>query len=146
SGKSVQETLIFSDSRGRVFLAGFEEEHFVLIEHIDYHTVYANWFEVKAGRRRFNMTHRAFDLVEVVVYGSSKIKESVKEVPNQITLIDKEQIRLYNPQTSADALTNSGDIYVQKSQMGGGSPILRGFEANRVLLVLDGVRMNNAIY
>lgn len=30
--------------------------------------------------------------------------------------------------------------------MGGGSPVLRGFEANKVLLVVDGVRMNNAIY
>ena len=33
-----------------------------------------------------------------------------------------------------------------KITIGGGSPILRGFEANRVLLVVDGIRMNNAIY
>ena len=33
-----------------------------------------------------------------------------------------------------------------KSQFGGGSPIIRGFEASRILLVVDGVRMNNAIY
>ena len=37
-------------------------------------------------------------------------------------------------------------IKVQKSQFGGGSPVLRGMESNRVLLVVDGVRMNNAIY
>ena len=37
-------------------------------------------------------------------------------------------------------------IRVQKSQGGGGSPVIRGFEANRVLLVLDGVRMNNGIF
>ena len=37
-------------------------------------------------------------------------------------------------------------LSIQKSQLGGGSPIIRGFEANRVLLVVDGVRMNNAIY
>ncbi|HKJ06813.1 MAG TPA: TonB-dependent receptor, partial [Flavobacteriaceae bacterium] len=37
-------------------------------------------------------------------------------------------------------------VRVQKSQFGGGSPVLRGMEANRVLLVVDGVRMNNAIY
>ena len=30
--------------------------------------------------------------------------------------------------------------------MGGGSPNIRGFEANKVLLMLDGVRLNNAIY
>jgi hemoglobin/transferrin/lactoferrin receptor protein len=35
---------------------------------------------------------------------------------------------------------------VQKSQQGGSSPVIRGFEASRVLLVVDGIRMNNAIY
>jgi len=40
----------------------------------------------------------------------------------------------------------SPGVRIQKSQGGGGSPIIRGFEANRVLIVVDGVRMNNAIY
>jgi len=50
------------------------------------------------------------------------------------------------PGNTAELLQNSGQIHVQQSQQGGGSPVLRGFEANRVLLVVDGVRMNNAIY
>ena len=60
--------------------------------------------------------------------------------------ISSKEIAFKNPQTTADALAASADVFVQKSQMGGGSPIIRGFEANKVLLVLDGVRMNNAIY
>jgi hemoglobin/transferrin/lactoferrin receptor protein len=51
-----------------------------------------------------------------------------------------------NQQTTADVLQNSGQVMVQKSQGGGGSPIIRGFEASRLLMVVDGVRMNNAIY
>ena len=35
---------------------------------------------------------------------------------------------------------------MQMSQQGGGSPTLRGLEASRILLVIDGVRMNNLIY
>ena len=50
------------------------------------------------------------------------------------------------PGNTAELLQSSGQIHVQQSQQGGGSPVLRGFEANRVLLVVDGVRMNNAIY
>jgi hemoglobin/transferrin/lactoferrin receptor protein len=46
----------------------------------------------------------------------------------------------------ADAMAGSGNVFVQKSQLGGGSPIIRGFETNKVLLVVDGIRMNNAIY
>ena len=50
------------------------------------------------------------------------------------------------PGNTAELLQSSGQIHIQQSQQGGGSPVLRGFEANRVLLVVDGVRMNNAIY
>ena len=50
------------------------------------------------------------------------------------------------PQTSAELLWSTGSVLVQQSQQGGGSPVMRGFEANRILLVVDGVRLNNAIY
>jgi hemoglobin/transferrin/lactoferrin receptor protein len=54
--------------------------------------------------------------------------------------------RVEVPQTAAELLWSTGSVLVQQSQQGGGSPVIRGFEANRVLLVVDGVRMNNAIY
>ena len=60
--------------------------------------------------------------------------------------INKLDILRNNPQTSADLLSQTGAVFVQKSQLGGGSPMIRGFATNRVLLVVDGVRMNNAIY
>ena len=37
------------------------------------------------------------------------------------------------PSNAATLLWNSGQVMVQQSQQGGGSPILRGFEANRIL-------------
>lgn len=51
-----------------------------------------------------------------------------------------------NAQNMADVLTNTGQVFVQKSQQGGGSPVIRGFEASRIQLNVDGIRMNNAIY
>ncbi|HEX8516090.1 MAG TPA: TonB-dependent receptor [Bacteroidia bacterium] len=88
---------------------------------------------------------KLIDLNEVV-FSVSRTEEKKAEVPFSMTIIDKKTIELENPQTSADMLANTGQIMVQKSQAGGGSPIIRGFEASRVLLVIDGVRMNNAIY
>ena len=61
-------------------------------------------------------------------------------------MIEEEEIVNSNASTGAELLLLSGGVTIQKSQLGGGSPILRGFEANRILLVVDGVRMNNAIY
>lgn len=65
---------------------------------------------------------------------------------NQTEIISAEELEELSAQTTADVLQNADGIQVQKSQMGGGSPIIRGFEANRLLLVVDGVRLNNAIY
>ncbi|MEN9333267.1 MAG: hypothetical protein RLY35_447 [Bacteroidota bacterium] len=62
-----------------------------------------------------------------------------------VDIKQKEILRL-QPRTTADLLSKNGNVFVQKSQFGGGSPILRGFEANRILLIVDGIRMNNLIY
>lgn len=67
-------------------------------------------------------------------------------VAQQVKVLTQTEIAYANAQSSADLLSGTGQVFVQKSQQGGGSPVLRGFEASRVLLVVDGVRMNNAIY
>jgi hemoglobin/transferrin/lactoferrin receptor protein len=76
----------------------------------------------------------------------NKWEQSVREIPNKVTRVTRQQILHNNPQTAADLLTQTGTVFVQKSQLGGGSPMVRGFATNRVLLVADGIRMNNAIY
>ena len=45
-----------------------------------------------------------------------------------------------------ELLKQSIGIHVQESQSGGGSPNFRGMEANRLLVILDGIALNNAIY
>lgn len=85
-------------------------------------------------------------LIAPVVVSASRFGDSTKTVPFHIQSINTKTLRAATTQNSADLLQDQGQVYVQKSQMGGGSPVLRGFEANRVLLVTDGVRMNNAIY
>lgn len=82
---------------------------------------------------------------EIVVTAPSKFEEKQNNLPNNYKVISAEQIEEHAASTSADAMINAG-VYVQKSQAGGGSPIIRGLEANKVLIVVDGVRMNNAIY
>ncbi|GIV37017.1 MAG: hypothetical protein KatS3mg032_1396 [Cyclobacteriaceae bacterium] len=81
-----------------------------------------------------------------VVVSANRFPETRRTVAQQVTVIDKRIIRNFNAQTMADLIQNTGTVSVQRSQQGGGSPILRGFEANKVLLVVDGVRMNNLIY
>ncbi|MEM1001198.1 MAG: TonB-dependent receptor [Bacteroidota bacterium] len=81
-----------------------------------------------------------------IVISASKFEQEKKDVPQKIVTIDAEAIGFTNPQTSADLLENSGNVFIQKSQLGGGSPMIRGFSTNRLLITVDGVRMNNAIF
>lgn len=95
----------------------------------------------------FKVTLKAsvVNMYEVVV-SANRFEERKTDLPRQILTLNQRQIQQLNPQNSADLMQNSGEIFVQRSQAGGGSPVIRGFEANKVLLVLDGIRMNNAIY
>lgn len=81
-----------------------------------------------------------------VVISASRFFEKKRDVPQQISTISKRDIENASQPTTAELLSNSGQVFVQKSQLGGGSPVMRGFEANRVSIVVDGVRMNNAIF
>ena len=81
-----------------------------------------------------------------VSVSATRFEQEVRRSPFQIQAISRGQIAFQNQQNTADLLAQTGNVFVQKSQGGGGSPVLRGFEASRVLLVIDGVRMNNAIY
>lgn len=85
------------------------------------------------------------DLDEVTVY-SNKFAALKKFITQKVDVISKNTIANYNSQNTGDLLINTGNIFVQKSQQGGSSPVIRGFEASRVLLVVDGIRLNNAIY
>jgi hemoglobin/transferrin/lactoferrin receptor protein len=83
--------------------------------------------------------------MEEVIISANKVEEKARKVAQQVQVISTKSIILTQSQNPADLIQQQG-VFVQKSQQGGGSPVLRGFEASRVLLVMDGVRMNNAIY
>lgn len=84
--------------------------------------------------------------LDAVVISANRWEQEDREIPHRVEKITMQQIAFSNPQTAADLLGAGGYAYIQKSQLAGGSPILRGFSTNRVMLVVDGVRINNAIF
>jgi hemoglobin/transferrin/lactoferrin receptor protein len=85
-------------------------------------------------------------LLDEVVVSATTFAEKKKNIAQQIDVISAKSIAQTNAQNTGDLLLSTGKIAVQKSQQGGSSPVLRGFEASRILLIVDGVRMNNAIF
>ena len=72
--------------------------------------------------------------LDEIVISASKFEQDKKDIPQKITSLNSESIQFVNPQTSADLLEATGQVYIQKSQLGGGSPMIRGFSTNRLLL------------
>ncbi|WP_055444282.1 TonB-dependent receptor [Lacinutrix himadriensis] len=152
TGETLPSVAIYNQSKtkstitnldGQANLDAFKASDILYFQHLSY-----NVFSVlksKITASKVALTANAQDLEEVVV-SASKFKQSKRDIPQKITNISAKDIQFSNPQTSADLLEQSGQVYIQKSQLGGGSPMIRGFSTNRLLLTVDGVRMNNAIF
>lgn len=134
-----------TDRNGRADISHFAEDDTLVFQHPGYRRFTSPIGALRAMGWTIRLQQREVSLDEIYV-SASKREESEADIPRKIMRIDAGEARFYNPQTSADLLSSSGKVFVQKSQLGGGSPMIRGFAANSVLLALDGIRMNNAIY
>ncbi len=130
-----------SGKNGVVTLSNLAGE-LITLQHLGYSTLIITKSQIP---KTVYLSASTISVNEVVV-SANKWEEDVSEIAASITKITREDIALKNPQTAADLLSQSGEVFIQKSQLGGGSPMIRGFAANSVLISVDGVRMNNAIY
>ncbi len=84
--------------------------------------------------------------LEEITLSATRFPEKIKHIPQEVLIFSENKIASLNQPTTAEILQHTGNVSIQKSQGGGGSPVMRGFEANKILIVVDGVRMNNAIF
>ena len=132
-----------SNLNGVINLDEFNSDELLIVKHISYHEMLL--YKTQFTNNEFYLKSNLQDLDEIVL-SASKFSQTKKEISKTIATVDAKLVGFTNPQTSADALQKTGKVFIQKSQLGGGSPIIRGFSTNRLLLTVDGVRMNNAIF
>lgn len=137
--------LVVTDYQGIADLSGFAQTDSLVFSHVAYSTVKTTKATILKTNNTVSLTENVISLDEFV-YSANKTEEKRSDLPYVIEVIQAKDVAFNNPQNSAIMLEQTGNVFVQQSQLGGGSPVIRGFEANRVELVLDGVRMNNAIY
>ncbi|MEO6220820.1 MAG: TonB-dependent receptor, partial [Ginsengibacter sp.] len=101
--------------------------------------------QAQDSRQNDDSTFKEVKLNEVVI-SANRSPENKKNVAQPILVVSSKKMQFLNQQTTATLLEQTGSVFVQKSQLGGGSPVIRGFEANKILIVVDGIRMNNAIF
>ncbi len=138
---------IFSqtDEAGNVASEIFIESDTLYFQHPAYRPNKTTLEKLASRDWKMVLEENVVQLDETVVL-VNRWEQQPEEIPQQIASIRPEDIQFLNPGTAADALEQTGEVFVQRSQLGGGSPMIRGFAANSVLIVVDGIRMNNAIY
>jgi len=137
--------LVTTSVTGTADISGFAPSEVLYFNHVAFQPLHFPKADLQAMNNTIYMLEDIIRLDEFVV-SANRTDEKRSDIPNKIEVIQAKDISFQNPQNSAIMLEQTGQVFVQTSQLGGGSPVLRGFEANKVLLVVDGVRMNNAIY
>jgi hemoglobin/transferrin/lactoferrin receptor protein len=134
-----------TDFDGNAVLDKFNDREVIYFQNLLYEKLEIRKFEISQNNFIVYLKPKVEGLKQIVI-SVSKFEQSKKDIPQSIVNVNAKEIAFANPQTSADLLDNTGNVFIQKSQMGGGSPMIRGFSTNRLLISVDGVRMNNAIF
>ncbi len=138
------EKTAFSNQLGIADLSVFNNEDVLVLTHQSYLKKVLTKQEALSFRTAVIMFHDLKALDDMTVRGRWEIEDG--ESPIDLVKVNPRKYHLEPNQTAADLLGSTREVFIQKSQYGGGSPMIRGFSANRILIVVDGVRMNNAIF
>ncbi len=130
---------------GQADISSFKDAEKIEIRGSGFSTVTKSYAELAATSFELEMESTVLQLDDMIV-SATRWSQKTSDVPAKIITISARDIALQNPQTAADLLASSGKVFIQKSQQGGGSPMIRGFATNRLLYTVDGVRMNTAIF
>lgn len=130
---------ISTNSLGIADVSSFNNSDTLNISHVAYHTKKV----LKSNLSNITYLQLKVKVLPTVNYRhNTKVPFSEK---NPLFIIHPKEISVLNSSTS-DLLATHSAVVSQESQAGGGSPNYRGMEANRLLLVVDGIPINNAIY
>jgi hemoglobin/transferrin/lactoferrin receptor protein len=64
--------------------------------------------------------------------------------PGRVTEVTGEELRATGERSLPRALGQAAGLWIQETNLGGGQPVIRGFLGNKVLVLVDGVRINDS--
>ena len=129
--ESAISSAIKTDTAGKANISAFKQEDEIWFIHPNFMVRQFSYQELVKMNFVVALAENSYSLSEIVV-SANKFNEKLSEVGQSIRVINAKEISFLNQQTTPDLLQSSGNIFVQKSQMGGGSPVIRGFETNKV--------------
>jgi len=101
---------------------------------------------VPAPPVEFALVPETLRLAESVSVIATRDEREAFDVPRSMSVVPETELLRAAPRTSAEALARAPGVFVQKTNHGGGSPFVRGLVGNQVLVLVDGIRLNNSTF
>jgi len=98
---------------------------------------------ISANAQKVDSSYKLLDSAFVT---TRNIKNKNIQLPYFISSIGQQQITQNGARTSPETLMGIAGVFIQKTNHGGGSAFIRGLTGNQTLLIIDGIRLNNATY
>ena len=134
-----------SDSKGEAEIGKLANQSTIIFQILGFESLTVSWQNLIEKHFKVELIPSQITL-DIAVISASRWRQNTQDLSRKVRSLSPEQLTIRNPANTADWLGSSGEVFVQKSQQGGGSPMIRGFSANRLLYAVDGVRMNTAIF
>jgi outer membrane receptor protein involved in Fe transport len=84
--------------------------------------------------------------LESVIVTATRIEQSVFDAAAAISTVDAEELRRQAPKVLAEMMRGLPGTFFQQTTPGQGIPIIRGLKGSQVLHLVDGMRLNNALF
>lgn len=133
------------DASGKITLAETPDtDEFVLCDQAGHVHYSARWSELGPDPVRLTIEPKRLFVKETV--SLDRTRREADRLPAELTIVRPEEQPERPVMQTAGWVEEQAEILVQRTNLGGGSPIIRGMSGNRVLLMVDGFRVNNATF
>nr|MCU0393855.1 TonB-dependent receptor plug domain-containing protein [Thermoflexibacter sp.] len=92
------------------------------------------------------MTPFIISLNKEVIVSANRYEQHQFETTQTSTVVSSTQLFQNALRSTPEILTGITGVFVQKTNHGGGSPFVRGLTGQQTLLMIDGIRLNNATF
>src|SRR4030042_4148261 len=158
-GKPVQEMQVMlvgtdfadvTDATGSFFIENIRPGTYtLLLGHIAFERKRIRPVRIDSGHRLdlgIMKVRERILLMEGVIVSATRTSHLADDVSRSVNWVPETRISERNPRSTAEALREETGIFIKKTEHGGGSAILRGMGSNQILILVDGIRLNNATY
>ncbi len=136
-----------ADDQGEFTVAVPDGDHTLLVTHVAYRPTRQHVSAIDGEKIRITiLLEPAAIPVSGVTVTASRSEEDVFSTPTPVSVTTDEEFGGKNFASTADLLKEEPGVLVQKTTHGHGTPILRGQIGKDVLLLFNGIRLNNSTF